>query len=51
MIKDFAPLKLTLSLKGGYTMDYRIAKKESFTVLAVPKEFGYKNAKQEIPLF
>ncbi len=50
-IKDFAPLKLTISLKGGYTMDYRIAKKESFTVLAVSKEFSYKNAKQDIPLF
>ena len=51
MIKDFAPLELTISLKGGYTMDYRIAKKEAFTVLAVSKEFRYKNAKQEIPLF
>lgn len=51
MIKDFAPLELTISLKGGYTMDYRIAQKEVFTVLAVSKEFRYKNAKQEIPLF
>lgn len=51
MIKDFAPLELTISLKGGYTMDYRIAQKEAFTVLAVSKEFRYKNAKQEIPLF
>lgn len=25
IIKDFAPLKLTVSLKGGYTMVYRIA--------------------------
>lgn len=51
MIKDFAPLKLKISLKGGYTMDYRIAKKESFTVLAAAKEFRYKDAKQDIPLF
>ncbi len=51
MIKDFAPLKLTISLKGGYTMDYRIAKKEAFTVLGVSKEFSYKDAKQDIPLF
>lgn len=51
VIKDFAPLKLTISLKGGYTMDYRIAKKEAFTVLAALKEFCYKNAKQDIPLF
>lgn len=51
MIRDFAPLKLAISLKGGYTMDYRIEKKESFTVLAVKKEFSYKNPKQDIPLF
>ncbi len=51
MVKTFAPLKLTISLKGGYLMDYKIAKKESFTVLAVSKEFGYENAKQEIPAF
>lgn len=51
MIKDFAPLKLTISLKGGYTMDYRIAQKECFTVLAVSKAFSCKNAKQDIPLF
>lgn len=50
-IKDFAPLKLTISLKGGYTMDYRIVKKEAFTVLGASKEFSYKNAKQDIPLF
>lgn len=50
-VKDFAPLKLTISLKGGYTLDYRIEKKESFTVLGVSKEFCYTDAKQEIPLF
>lgn len=32
-------------------MDYRIAKKEAFTVLCVSKEFSYENAKQEIALF
>lgn len=51
MIKDFAPLKLTISLKGGYTMEYRIDRKEAFTVLAVSREFDYKNAKEEIPLY
>lgn len=50
-IKAFAPLKLTISLKGGYTMDYRITKKEAFNVLAVSKEFSYENAKQEIPVY
>lgn len=27
MLKTFAPLKLTIALKGGYVMDYRITKK------------------------
>lgn len=32
-------------------MDYRITKKEMFTVLAASKEFTYENAKREIPLY
>lgn len=51
MLKAFAPLKLTISLKGGYLMDYRITKKESFTVIASSKEFSYENAQKEVPLF
>lgn len=51
MIRTFAPLKLTISLKGGNVMDYRIVKKEAFSVLCTSKEFTYENAKQEIPLY
>ncbi|MBD5135583.1 MAG: AraC family transcriptional regulator [Lachnospiraceae bacterium] len=51
MVKAFAPLKLKISLEGGCLMDYRITKKESFTVLSVSKEFNYDNCKKEIPLF
>ncbi len=51
MLKTFAPIKLTISLKGGYLMDYKITQKESFTVIAAPKEFSYENAQKEIPLF
>lgn len=51
MLKAFAPLKLTISLKGGYAMDYRITNKEAFTVLAASKTFDYENAKKEIPAF
>lgn len=32
MLKSFAPLKVKLSLEGGYIMDYRIVKKERFSV-------------------
>lgn len=51
MLKAFAPLKLTISLKGGYLMDYKITKKESFIVIASSKEFSYENAYKEVPLF
>lgn len=50
-LKSFAPLKLTISLKGGYLMDYRIVKKESFTVLGVSRTFRYENANQDVPAF
>ena len=51
MINAFAPLQLSISLKGGYTMDYRITKKEAFTVLAAAKEFRYENANRDVTLF
>lgn len=51
MIKAFAPLKITLTLKGGYTMDYRIVKKGSFAVLGAVKRFTYEDAKTDIPVF
>ena len=51
MLKTFAPMKLEISLKGGYLMNYKIVDKESFTVLAVSKKFDYENCKQEIPKF
>ena len=51
MLKAFAPLRVSISLKGGYAMDYRITKKEAFTVLAASKEFGYENAKRDIPAY
>lgn len=51
MIKTFAPLKIEISLKGGYLMNYKIEKKDSFTVLAAAKKFDYETCKQEIPQF
>lgn len=51
MIKTFAPLKIEISLKGGYLMNYKIVEKESFTVLAAAKRFDYENCKEEIPAF
>jgi AraC family transcriptional regulator len=51
MLKSFAPLKIKISLEGGYSMEYRIVKKDAFTVLGVSKVFKYENAKDEVPSF
>lgn len=49
MIKSFAPLKIKLTLEGGYTMDYKIVEKDQFTVTGVSKIFKYDNAAAEVP--
>ena len=51
MLKSFAPLKIKVSLEGGYLMDYRIEKKNEFTVIANAKTFAYENGKELIPQF
>jgi len=51
MLKTFAPLKLKVSLEGGYLMDYKIVKKDAFTVIANAKTFPYEGAKTNVPLF
>lgn len=51
MIKTFAPLKIKLTLEGGFVMDYRIVEKEAFTVIGNSKMFGYANAYEEVPKF
>lgn len=51
LLKTFAPLKIKFTLEGGYLMEYRIEKKEAFTVLADEKAFPYEGAKEAIPAF
>lgn len=51
MLKSFAPLKIRISLDGGYLMDYKIVKKEAFTVIANAKEFSYEGVKDAVPQF
>ena len=51
MIKSFAPLKISFTLKGGFTMEYKIVEKEAFTVIGAQKKFKYDDAKTEIPKF
>lgn len=50
-LKSFAPLKIHFTLEGGYLMDYRIEKKEAFTVLGHAQTFPYEGAKNAIPQF
>ena len=49
IIKSFAPLKLNIELKGGYTMDYKIVEKEEFKVMGISKVFKYENAFEDVP--
>ena len=51
MLKSFAPLKIKLSLEGGYLMDYKIEKKDAFTVIANAKTFPYEGAKEVVAQF
>lgn len=51
LIRSFASLKIKFTLEGGYTMDYKIVEKESFTVMGVSRNFNYEKAKAEIPQF
>lgn len=48
-IKEFAPLKINIMLKGGYTMEYKIEEKEAFKVVGLKDSFKYEFANQEIP--
>lgn len=51
LIKSFAPLKISFTLKGGSIMDYKIVEKEAFTVIGVSRKFTYDEALSEVPKF
>lgn len=48
-IKEFAPLKVNLTLKGGYTMEYKIEEKEAFKIIGLKDSFKYETAYQDVP--
>lgn len=50
-LRSFAPLKIKLTMEGGYSMEYKIVAKDSFTVVGHQKTFAYENAKNDIPAF
>lgn len=49
MIKSFAPLKIKFSLEGGYSMEYKVVKKEAFTVIGMSRVLQYENAAEDVP--
>ncbi len=51
LLRDFAPLRIILSLEGGTMMDYRIEEKAAFTVMGRKRTFRIESSYQEIPKF
>lgn len=50
-VRDFAPIRITLSLQGGTIMDYKIVKKEAFTIMGRKRRFNTIDCYQRIPEF
>jgi len=48
-IREFAPLKINLIIKGGYTMEYKLEEKEAFRVIGLKRSLKYETASTEIP--
>lgn len=50
-IKQFLPLKISISVKGGNQMEYTIESMESFEVIGIGRVFYYDEAFNKIPSF
>lgn len=50
-LRDFAPLRISISLEGGTMMEYRIVEKAAFTVMGRKRKFNSESSYQEIPKF
>ena len=50
-VKAFLPLKISISIRGGSQMDYKIAPMFPFRVIGFQREFSYDSAHAEIPKF
>ncbi len=48
-LNAFSPLRITLSTEGGNKMEYKIVKKEAFTLMGTGKVFNSETSYQEIP--
>ncbi|MBP3609624.1 MAG: helix-turn-helix domain-containing protein [Lachnospiraceae bacterium] len=50
-LRDFAPVRITLSLEGGTMMEYKIVEKAAFTVMGKKRMFDTETSYQEIPKY
>lgn len=50
-IKPFFPLKITISVQGGNTMEYAVEKLEGFQIIGFEKEISYDAGYRECPKF
>lgn len=50
-IKNFLPLKMQFSMKGGFEMNCKLMKKPSFTVIGCSRLIPYNEGYQECPKF
>ncbi|MBT9775999.1 helix-turn-helix domain-containing protein [Clostridium sp. MCC353] len=50
-IKPFLPLKIIISIQGGYDMDYVTEKVKGFQVIGFEREISYETSYQDIPKF
>lgn len=50
-LKNYAPIQIILSLKGGTIMEYRIVEKAAFTIMGKARNFNMETSYTEIPKF
>ncbi|MBQ7915756.1 MAG: AraC family transcriptional regulator [Firmicutes bacterium] len=50
-LRDFAPLRISISLTGGTTMEYKIVEKAAITLVGRKRVFNSDTSYQEIPKF
>lgn len=50
-IKVFLPLRIIVSIKGGYDMDYVVEKMESMKMIGFKRFFSFETSYEEIPKF
>ena len=51
VLNSVAPLKIKISLEGGTMLEYKVVKKEQFTVMGRGRKFNSDTSYEEIPKF